>query len=130
LPTKFQLQAESISTALLTSLTLASFPSEVKRTFTNFLTAHHNLESSRATPSRLRCFTSRVTNTIKIVSQSSNAQVLTKRILSTHHLVFLINHKILTKKVDESSQRVRMSLFCGWHQLPSKEGGGSFYNYP
>jgi hypothetical protein len=40
----------------------------------------------------------RVTNATKIASQRSNAQVLTMRILSTHHFGFLINHKILTKR--------------------------------
>jgi hypothetical protein len=40
----------------------------------------------------------RVTNATKIASRSSNAQVLTKRILSTHHLGFLTNHKIITKR--------------------------------
>jgi hypothetical protein len=39
-----------------------------------------------------------VTNATKITSESSNTQVLTKRILSTHHLGFLTNHKILTKR--------------------------------
>jgi hypothetical protein len=39
-----------------------------------------------------------VTNATKIVSQSSNDQVFTKRILSTHHLYFLTNHNILTKR--------------------------------
>jgi hypothetical protein len=39
-----------------------------------------------------------VTNVTKIASQRSNAQVPTKRILSTHHLGFLTNHKILTKR--------------------------------
>jgi hypothetical protein len=39
-----------------------------------------------------------VTNAPKIASQISNAQVLTKRILSTHNLGFLTNHKILIKR--------------------------------
>jgi hypothetical protein len=59
LPTKCQLQDGSLSTAFLTSLALASFLSEVKRTFTNFPTAHHNLGSSRAMPSCLGVFTSK-----------------------------------------------------------------------
>jgi hypothetical protein len=40
----------------------------------------------------------RVKNATKIVSQRSNAQVLTKRNLSTHHLGFLTDHKIITKR--------------------------------
>jgi hypothetical protein len=52
-------------------------------------------------------------------------------ILSTHHLGFLTNYKILTKRVDESSQRLRMSVFHGWHQHPPKEAGGKFlYLFP
>jgi hypothetical protein len=54
-----QLQAGSLSTAFLTSLALASFHLEAKRTFTNFLKTHHTLGSSRATPSRLGGFTSK-----------------------------------------------------------------------
>jgi hypothetical protein len=38
---------------------LASFLVEVKRTFTNFPMAHHNLESSRTTPSHLGGLTSK-----------------------------------------------------------------------
>jgi hypothetical protein len=37
----------------------SSFLAEVKQTFTNFFTAHHNLVSSRVTPSRLGGFTSK-----------------------------------------------------------------------
>jgi hypothetical protein len=50
----------SLSTAFLTSLALAPFLSEAKQTFTNFSTAHHNLGSSRATPSHLGDFTSKI----------------------------------------------------------------------
>jgi hypothetical protein len=32
--------------------------------------------------------------------------------------------------VGESSQRLRMSVFHGWHQQPPKEGGESFYTCP
>jgi hypothetical protein len=60
--------------------------------------AHHNLGSSRATLSHLGGFTSKSNKCHKIASQSSNAEVLTKRILSTHHLSFLINHKIRIKR--------------------------------
>jgi hypothetical protein len=98
LHTKCELQAGSLSTDFLTSVALASFLSEAKQTFTKFLTAYHNLGSSRATASRLGGFTLRVTNDTKIASQSLNAQVLIKRILSIHHLDFLINHKILTTR--------------------------------
>jgi hypothetical protein len=52
------LQAGSLSTAFRTSLALASFLSEVKRTFTNFPKTHHMLMSSRVMPSRLGGFTS------------------------------------------------------------------------
>jgi hypothetical protein len=43
----------------LTSLSLVSFLSEAKQTFTNFPTAHHNLGSSRPMPSHLGGFTSK-----------------------------------------------------------------------
>jgi hypothetical protein len=59
LPTKSQLQVGSLLTALLTSLALVSFLTEVKQTFTNFPMAHHNLGSSRVTPSHLGGFTSK-----------------------------------------------------------------------
>jgi hypothetical protein len=52
-------QAGSLSTAFLTPLALASFLTEVKQTFTNFPMTHHNLGSSRATPSHLGGFTSK-----------------------------------------------------------------------
>jgi hypothetical protein len=59
LPTKSQLQAGSLSITFPTELALASFLVEAKWTFTNFSIAHHNLRSSRATPSRLGGFTSK-----------------------------------------------------------------------
>jgi hypothetical protein len=130
LPTKCKLQVGSLSTAFLTSLALASFLSEVKRIFINFLTAHYNLGSSRATPSYLEGFTFKSNKCHKDCFTKLNAQMLTKRILSTHHLGFLTNHKILTKRGWGSSQRVRMSVFRGWHQQPLKEGGRSFYTCP
>jgi hypothetical protein len=52
-----QLQAGSVLTAFLTSLALASFLSEAKRTFTNFFKTHHTLGSSRVTSSCLGGFT-------------------------------------------------------------------------
>jgi hypothetical protein len=62
---------------------------------------HHNIGSYKAMPSRLEGFTSKSNKCHKdyfTKLKCSNAQMLTKRILSTHHLGFLINHKILIKR--------------------------------
>jgi hypothetical protein len=76
---------------------LAFFLVEVKQIFTNFLTADHNLGSSRTTPSRLGGFTSKSNKCHKKLLHK--AQMLTKiRSLSTHHLGFLTNHTFLTKR--------------------------------
>jgi hypothetical protein len=124
LPTKCYLKTGSLSTAFLTSLALASFLSEAKQTFTNFLTAHHNLESSRATPSRLGDF--------NFKSNKCHKDCFTKLKCSSAHKEDSLNlssrfsHKSQDphKEVGESSQKLRMSVFCGWHQHPPKEGGG------
>jgi hypothetical protein len=84
LPTKCQLQARSLLTAFLTSLALASFLLEAKRTFTNFPTAHHKLGSSRATPSRLGGFTSK--------SNKCHKDCFTKLKYSTAHKEDLTQH--------------------------------------
>jgi hypothetical protein len=103
----------------------------VKRIFTNFPTAHHNLGSSRSTPSRLGGFPPRVTNATKIASKSSNAQVLTKRILSTHHLGFLINHKILIKRGWGELTKAYDECISWVAPAPSKGGRGKLlYSSP
>ena len=127
MPTKSQLQAGSLSTTFLTSLALASFLAEAKRTFTNFPTAHHNLGSSRATPSRLGGFTSKSNKCHKdcfTKIKCSNAQRAHKEDSLNPNLDFSQITQTSQRGVGESSQRLRMSVFRGWHQLPPKEGGG------
>ena len=127
MPTKSQLQAGSLSTTFLTSLALASFLAEAKRTFTNFPTAHHNLGSSRATPSRLGGFTSKSNKCHKdcfTKIKCSNAQRAHKEDSLNPNLDFSQITQTSQRGVGESSQRLSMSVFRGWHQLPPKEGGG------
>jgi hypothetical protein len=127
LPTKSQLQAGSLSTTFLTSLALASFLAEAKRTFTNFPTAHHNLGSSRATPSRLGGFTSKSNKCHEdcfTKLKYSNAQRAHKEDSLNPNLDFSQITQTSQRGVGESSQRLRMSVFRGWHQHPPKEGGG------
>jgi hypothetical protein len=66
----------------------------------------------------------RVTNATKIASQSSNSQVLTKRILSTHHLGFLTNHKILTKREWRELTKAYDECISWVAPAPSKGGRG------
>ena len=127
MPIKSQLQAGSLSTTFLTSLALASFLAEAKRTFTNFPTAHHNLGSSRATPSRLGGFTSKSNKCHEdcfTKLKCSNAQRAHKEDSLNPNLDFSQITQTSQRGVGESSQRLRMSVFRGWHQHPPKEGGG------
>jgi hypothetical protein len=131
LPIKCQLQVGSLSTVFLTSLALASFLSEVKRTFTNFLTAHHNLESSRATPSHLGDFTSK--------SNKCHEDWFTKLKWSSAHkedltqLLAWISHKSLKPHLEVKGRGLkgsRKSIFIGGTSIPQKREGGSFYTIP
>jgi hypothetical protein len=98
LPTKSQPQAESLSTAFLTSLALASFLVKMKRTFTNFSMAHHNLESSRAKSSHLGGFTSKSNKCHEDCFTKLKCSRLTKRFSLNHILGFITNHSNLTKR--------------------------------
>jgi hypothetical protein len=118
------LQVGSLSTIFLTSLALASFLLEVKRAFTNILMSHHNLRSSRSTPSHLEGFTSK--------SNKYHKDCFTKFKCSSAHkenslnppLSFLINHKILIKEgLRRAHKKLWMSVFHGWHRQPPNEGG-------
>jgi hypothetical protein len=82
----------------LTSLALSSFLSEVKRTFTNFLTAHHNLGSSSSMPSRLGGFISKSNKCHKDCFTKLKCSSDHKEYSLNLHLSFLTNHKILTKR--------------------------------
>jgi hypothetical protein len=131
LPTKCQLQAGSISTAFLTSLALASFLLEVKRTFTNFSTAHHNIGSSRATPSCLGGFTSK--------SNKFHEDCFTKLKCSSTHKEDLtqplawISDKSLKPHLEVKGRGLkgsRKSIFIGGTSNPQRRDGGSFYTIP
>jgi hypothetical protein len=95
--TKSQLQVESLSTTFLTSLALASFLTKTKRTFTNFPTAHHNLGSSRSTPSHLGGFTSKSNKCHKDCFIKLKCSNHLQRGISQPKLGFITNHLNLTK---------------------------------
>jgi hypothetical protein len=123
LRTKSQLHAGSLLTAFLTPLALASFLAELKRTFTNFPTAHHNLGSSRAMPSHLGGFTSK--------SNKCHEDCFTKLKCSNHSqggisqpkFGFLTNHSNLTKRCwGELTKALEMSIFIsGTSSLQRRE---------
>jgi hypothetical protein len=127
-PTKCQLQAGSLSTAFLTSLAFASFLSEAKQTFTNFPTAHHNLESSRAMPSHLGGFTSKSNKChkdcfIKLKCSSAHKEDLTQPLAWT-------SHKSLKPHLEVKGRclkGIRKSIFISGTSSPQWRGWGSFY---
>jgi hypothetical protein len=121
----------SLLTAFLTSLALASFLSEAKRTFTNFPTAHHNLGSSRATPSHLGGFTSK--------SNKCHEDCFTKLKCSTAHKEDLtqhlawISHKSLKHHLEVKGRGLkgsRKSIFVGGTNNPQRREGEKFYTIP
>jgi hypothetical protein len=131
LPTKCQLQVGSLSTTFLTSLALASYLSEVKQTFTNFPMAHHNLGSSRATPSHLGGFTSK--------SNKCHKDCFTKLKCSSAHKEDLnqplawISHKSHKPHLDVKGRglkRSRKSIFVGGTSNPQMREGGKLLYYP
>jgi hypothetical protein len=90
-------------------------------------TAHHNLGSSRVTPSRLGDFTSKSNKCHEdcfTKLKYSNAQRAHKEDSLNPNLDFSQITQTSQRGVGESSQRLRMSVFRGWHQHPPKEGGG------
>jgi hypothetical protein len=116
--------AGSLLTAFLTSLTLASFLSNANRTFTNFLMPHHNLGSTRATPSRLGGFTFK--------SNKCHKNCYTKlKYLSAHkedltQPLAWISHKWLKPHLE-----VKGRVFSLVEPAALKGGkGGSFYTIP
>jgi hypothetical protein len=98
LPTKNQLQAESLLAAFPTPLSFYSFLVEVKWTFTNFLTAHHNLRSSRATPSHLGGLTSKSNECHEDLLHKAQVLKGSQRGSSQLKLRFLTNHTNLIKR--------------------------------
>jgi hypothetical protein len=128
LPTKSQLQARSLSTAFLTSLDLASFHVKAKWTFTNFPTAHHNLGSSRVTPSRLGGFTSKSNKCHEDCFIKLKCSNHSQRGISQPKLGFLTNHSNLTKRWwGELTKALEMSIFIGGTSSLQRREGGSFY---
>jgi hypothetical protein len=133
LPTKCQLQALTsfLSTGFLTSLALTSFLSEAKRTFTNFPTTHHNLGSSRVTPSRLGGFTSK--------SNKCHKDCFTKLKCSSAHKedltqpLALISHKLHKPHIEVKGRGLkgsRKSIFVGGTSNSQRREGRSFYTIP
>jgi hypothetical protein len=112
LPTKSQLQVGSLSIAFLTPLTLAFFLAAVKRTLTNFFMAHHNLESSRETPSHLRGFTSKSNKCNENCFTKLKCSNHSQRGISQQKFGFLTNHSNLTKRCwGELIKTLGMSIF-------------------
>jgi hypothetical protein len=123
-----QLQDRSLLTALLTSLALASFLLEAKRTFTNFPTAHHNLGSSWVMTNHLGGFTSK--------SNKYHEDCFTNLKYSSAHKDDLtqplawISHKSLKPHLEVKGRGLkglRKSIFIGGTSNPQRREGESFY---
>jgi hypothetical protein len=131
LPTKCELQAGSLSTTFLTSLALASFLSKVKRTFINFPTAHHNLGSSRVTPSHLGGFTSKSNKCHKDCFTNVKCSSAHKEDYLTPPLMF--SHKSQDPH-KEGLRRAHKGLglmyFMGDTSTLQRREGESFYTCP
>jgi hypothetical protein len=124
LPTKSQLQAESLSTAFLTPLALTSFLAEVKWSFINFFTTHHNLGSSRATPSCLGDFTSKNNKCHKDCFTKLNCSSAHKEDLtSTQTWIYHKSLKPYKEVLGRAHKGFRMSIFIsGINSLQRREG--------
>jgi hypothetical protein len=131
LSTKFQLQAGSLSSALLTSLALASFLSEVKQTFINISMAHHNLGSSTVMPNHLGGFTSK--------SNKCHKNYFTKLKCSSAHKEDLtqplawINHKLHKPHLEVKGRGLkglRKSNFVGGTSTHQRREGEKLLYYP
>jgi hypothetical protein len=124
---KRQLQVRSLSTTFSTPIALASFLTEVKRTFTNFHTAHHNLGSSRETPSHLGGFTSKSNKChedyfTKLNCSSAHKEDLTQPNLDSSQIT-----QTSQSGVGESSQRLRNEYVSWMTSAPSKGGRGKAF---
>jgi hypothetical protein len=131
LPTKCQLQARYLSTAFLTSLALTSFLSNAKRTFTNFFTAHHNLGSSRATPSHLGGFTSKSNKYhedcyTKLKCSSAHKEDLTQPLACISHK----SHEPHLEVKGRSLKCSRKSIFVGRTSTLQRREGEKLLYYP
>jgi hypothetical protein len=133
LPTKSQLQAGSFSTTFLTSLTLTFFLTEVKRTFTNFPMAHHNIGSSRVTPSRLGGFTSKSNKYHKDCFTNlkcSSTQITHKEESLTPAWIYHKSLKSHKEVLGIAHKGFRMSIFIGGTSSLQRREEESFYTYP
>jgi hypothetical protein len=132
LPTKSQLQVGSLSTSFLTSLALDPFLAEAKRTFTNFPMTHHNLGSSRATPSRLGGFTSKSNKCHEVCFTKLKCSNHSQRGISQPKHGFITNHSNLTKRCwGELTKGFRMRVFVGGtSSLHRREGEKLLYCPP
>jgi hypothetical protein len=127
--TKSQLQVGSLLITFLTPLALAFFLAEVKRTFTYFSTTHHNLGSSRTTPSHLGGFTSKRNKCHEDCLTKLKFPSRSQREIS--HLK--LDHKSLKphkEVLGKAHKGLEMSMFPSWHQQPPKEGGGNLLYLP
>jgi hypothetical protein len=132
LPTKCQLQAGSLSTAFFILLDLASFLSEAKRTFINFLTAHHKIGSSRAMSSCLGGFTSKSNKCPKDCFTKLKCSSAHKEDL-TQSLAWIFFYKSLKPHLDVKGRGFkcsRKSIFIGETSSPQRREGGRFYTIP
>jgi hypothetical protein len=131
LPTKCQLQAGSLSTAFLTSLALSCSLSEVKGTFTNFPMAHHNLGTSRATPSHLGGFTSKSNKChedcfTKFKCSSAHKEDLTQPLAWISHK----SHKPHLEVNGRGLKNSRKSIFLGGTSSPQRREEEELLYYP
>jgi hypothetical protein len=103
----------------------------VKRTFTNFPTAHHNLRSSRVMPSHLGGFTSK--------SNKCHEDCFTKLKCSSAHKDDLtqplawISHKSLKPHLEVKVRGLkgsRKSIFIGGTNIPQRKKWGKLLYYP
>jgi hypothetical protein len=131
LPTKIQLQAGSLLTTFLTSLALTSFLAEAKRTFTNFLTAHHNLGISKVMPSRLGDFTSKSNKCHEDCFAKLKCSNHSQRGISQPKLGFITNHSNLRKRYWGELTKALGRVFSLVEPAASKRGrGGAFILSP
>jgi hypothetical protein len=115
LPTRSKLQAGSLSTAFPTPLSSCFFPCRGEVDLHKLPPAHHNLENSRATPSRLGGFTSTSNKCHKDCFTNSSAQRIIKRILSTQNRISHKSHKPHKEVLGRAHKGLEMSMFHGWH---------------
>jgi hypothetical protein len=99
LPSKSQLKAGSLSTAFLTPLISCFFPCRGETDLHKLFTAHHNLGSSRVTPSHLGGFTSK--------SNKCHEDCFTKLKWSNHSQrgISSLNPNLDFSQITQTSQR-------------------------